>query len=161
MAVLGELGRYPLLTSALKHCIKYEWVLRSADTDSVVSKAIREMTDKPHLDTWYSRVQKIKSVLNVPNLKGCKDTVSIQLSKKLNSSFDRFWIDQINIEKIGSDGIDHNKLRFYKTLKGSFTQEPYILNILNKYGLPDTCKCGAKPGIGMWGIYQTCYPYCL
>ena len=132
LAVLGELGRYPLLTSALKHCLKYEWVLRSADTDSVVSKAIREMADKPHLDTWYSRVQKIKSVLNVPNLKGCKDTVSIQLSKKLNSSFDRFWINQINVEKIGSDGIDHNKLRFYKTLKGSFTQEPYISNILNK-----------------------------
>ena len=35
-------------------------------------------------------------------------------------------------EKIGIDGIDHNKLRFYKKLKGSFTQEPYITNILNK-----------------------------
>ena len=33
---------------------------------------------------------------------------------------------------MGNDGIDHNKLRFYKTLKGSFTQEPYITNIKNK-----------------------------
>ena len=35
-------------------------------------------------------------------------------------------------QKIGIDRIDHNTLRFYKTLKGSFTQEPYITNILNK-----------------------------
>ena len=28
--------------------------------------------------------------------------------------------------------MDHNKLRFYKTLKSSFTQEPYITDILNK-----------------------------
>ena len=35
-------------------------------------------------------------------------------------------------KKIGSDGLDHNKLRFYKTLKCSFTQEPYITNIHNK-----------------------------
>ena len=46
--------------------------------------------------------------------------------------FDRFWIDQISSEKIGNDGFDHNKLRFYKKLKSSFTQEPYITNILNK-----------------------------
>ena len=43
-----------------------------------------------------------------------------------------FWLDQINAPKLGSDGANHNKLRFYKTLKGSFTQEPYIKNILNK-----------------------------
>ena len=46
--------------------------------------------------------------------------------------FDRFWLDQINARKLGNDGLDHNKLRFYKTLKGSFTQEPYITNIQNK-----------------------------
>ena len=28
--------------------------------------------------------------------------------------------------------MDHNKLRFYKTLKSSFTPEPYITDILNK-----------------------------
>ena len=33
---------------------------------------------------------------------------------------------------MGADGIDHNKLRFYKTIKGSFTQKPYITNIHNK-----------------------------
>ena len=46
--------------------------------------------------------------------------------------FDRFWLDKICLTKIGNDGCDHNKLRFYKTLKSSFTQEPYITDILNK-----------------------------
>ena len=30
------------------------------------------------------------------------------------------------------DGLDHNKLRLYKTLKGSFRTEPYIENIRNR-----------------------------
>ena len=66
------------------------------------------------------------------NVHGSKDRVSKFLGKKLNSIFDRFWLDQINATKPDSNGVDHNKLRFYKTLKGSFTQEPYISNIKNK-----------------------------
>ena len=90
------------------------------------------MANKPNLDTWYSRVQTMKAVLGIPQLYGCFDSVGLQLNKKLRGLFDKFWIDMINVRKIGSDGIDHNKLRFYKTIKGSFTQEPYITNILNK-----------------------------
>ena len=132
LAALGELGRYPSFIPALKHCLKYEWVLHNGDEDSLISKALKEMVNKPHLDTWYSRVQDMRTVLSIPQLRGNKDSVGQQLNKKLNSLFDRFWIEQISSEKVGKDGIDHNKLRFYKTLKGSFTQEPYITNILNK-----------------------------
>ena len=71
-------------------------------------------------------------MLGIPQLYGSNDSIGHQINKKLCSLFDRFWIDQICREKVGTDGIDHNKLRFYKTLKGSFTQEPYITNILNK-----------------------------
>ena len=63
LAVIGELGRYPLLISSLKHCIKYEWQLNSMNQDSLVCKSVREMAIMPHLDTWYSRVQKIKNYL--------------------------------------------------------------------------------------------------
>ena len=132
LAALGELGRYPAIIPALKHCLKYEWVIRNGDKDSLISKAVEEMTKKPHLDTWYSRVQNIKSVLGIPQLYGCNDSVSLQLNRKLHSLFDRYWLDQVNTVKIGSDGLDHNKLRFYRTLKSSFTQEPYIANVLNK-----------------------------
>ena len=117
---------------ALRHCRKYEWVLHNGDKDSLISKTMKEMANKPYLDTWYSRIQKIKTVLGIPRLYGCSDSVSLQLNRRLHSLFDRFWIDQVDAVKTGSDGLDHNKLRFYKTLKSSFTQEPYISNILNK-----------------------------
>ena len=132
LAVIGELGRYPLLISSLKHCIKYEWQLNDMNQDSLVCKSVREMAIMPHLDTWYSRVQKMKTLLGIPRLHGNKDSVSLKISKRLNSAFDRFWIDEINTPKLGNDGLDHNKLRFYKTLKGSFTQEPYVTEIRNR-----------------------------
>ena len=40
--------------------------------------------------------------------------------KMIKSNFDRFYLDKINLIKRGSDGLDHNKLRFYKVLKGTF-----------------------------------------
>ena len=94
----------------------------------------------------------MKTLLGTPRLHGCKDSVSKQLNRKLNSVFDRYWLDQINTPKMGNDGVDHNKLRFYKTLKGSFTQEPYITNIQNKsqrvaYQIPGKCCAQLEVGI--------------
>ena len=132
LAALGELGRYPSLIPALKNCLKYEWGLLKNDNGSIISKAVKEMASKPYLDTWYSRVQNMKALLGISQLYGSIDTVGLQLNKRLHSLFDRFWLDQISTEKIGNDGLDHNKLRFYKKLKSSFTPEPYITNILNK-----------------------------
>ena len=54
------------------------------------------------------------------------------IDRNIKSKFDRFYLDEINKIKLGNDGQDHNKLRFYKTLKGSFQIEPYILNIRNR-----------------------------
>ena len=119
---IGEISPNDLLTQTLSNI----------DQRSIVSMAVREMATLPQLDTWYSRVQTIKTSLGITRLHGSKDSVNSLLGKKLNSVFDRFWLDQINVKKLDSDGVDHNKLRFYKTLKGSFTQEPYITNILNR-----------------------------
>ena len=57
------------------------------------------------------------------------EKAGILIDNILRSKFDRFYIDEINKVKIGTDGLDHNKLRFYKKLKGSFRIEPYINNI--------------------------------
>ena len=43
-----------------------------------------------------------------------------------------FWKKEINMAKVGDDGIDHNKLRMYRTLKSSFTIEPYIQQVNNR-----------------------------
>ena len=92
LAALGELGRYPSFIPALKHCL-------NGDKNSLISKTVQEMVNKPYLDTWYSRINNLKTVLNIPQLYGSNDSVGHQLNKKLCSLFDRFWIDQICSEK--------------------------------------------------------------
>ena len=87
--------------------------------------AVREMRARPDLDTWYSRVKSIKAVLDIKYIRGSKESVSKYFDKRLKSSFDRFWLDQVNQDKIDISGNDRNKLRFYKKLKGTFSPEPY------------------------------------
>jgi hypothetical protein len=72
LAALGELGRYPLLISSIKHCLKYEWHLGNVDQDSIVGRDVREMRAMPHLDNWLSSVQKMISVLGITQLFGSK-----------------------------------------------------------------------------------------
>ena len=132
LAVLGELGRYPMLIPALKNCLNYEWHLSRCDRSSVVSMAVREMKARPDLDTWYSRIKSMKGLLDIKTIRGSKECVGRFLDKRIKSCFDRFWLDQINQEKNDINGIDHNKLRFYKQLKGTFGLEPYIENVPNR-----------------------------
>ena len=63
LAVLGELGRYPLLVPALKLCLKYNYSIESSDKSSLIYKAFNEMKLSPDLDCWYSRVDSIKTLL--------------------------------------------------------------------------------------------------
>ena len=121
-----------MFVASLKHCLNYEWQLSQCGGDSVVSMAVREMKTRPELDTWFNRVQSIKRLLNVRNVYSKKEAASKYFDKCLKSSFDRFWLDQINYVKVDKDGNDHNKLRFYKTIKGSFSREPYVNNVANR-----------------------------
>jgi hypothetical protein len=79
-------------------------------------------------------VQQIKSLFNLANIPSyvSAGSVSTQIKGKLNSIFERFWLEQINQIKIGNDNNDHNKLRFYKTIKNCFKTEPYIDMINNR-----------------------------
>ena len=132
LAVLGELGRYPVFLPALKHCIKYEYQINRMDRSSLVYTAISEMRNNPQIDTWYTRVEKIKNMFCIQRFYCKPEKAGILIDKLLKSKFDRFYLDEINQVKIGNDGLDHNKLRLYKTLKGSFDVEPYITNIKNR-----------------------------
>ena len=132
LAVLGELGRYPILVPALKLCLKYQHNIDSLDSDTLLFRAMSDMTSCPNQDSWYSRVEKIKKLLNIKKSYGKIHIVGNKIDSSIKSKFDRFFLDQINLKKIGSDGLDHNKLRLYCTFKGSFKQEPYITNINNR-----------------------------
>ena len=134
LAVLGELNRYPLFIKALSQCVNYKFSLQSqVGSNSLVSSAIVEMKamSEQGLDCWLSRVDKIQNLLGIPNLLFRKNSGK-KISATLKSKFDKHWLDCVNQTKTGSDQRDHNKLRTYKTFKGSFTREPYIDLVRNR-----------------------------
>jgi hypothetical protein len=47
LAVLGEVGRYPVLLPALKLCIKYQHQIDNLDKNSLIYKAILDMKNNP------------------------------------------------------------------------------------------------------------------
>ena len=132
LAVLGELGRYPVLVPALKLCLKYQYQITKTDKNSLVFKALSEMRQNPQMNGWLTRVEQIKSLLKIPKLYGKSNKVGFVIEKNIKSKFDIFFLDKINQVKRGTDGLDHNKLRLYKQLKGSFKIEPYITNITHR-----------------------------
>ena len=137
-AVLGELGRFPLLLRALKHAIKYEWrISHESPHSSLISQAfgeMKQMSDRG-IDCWYSRILKLKNLFEIPEFGNFSksDTVGRKINSQLQNKFSYFW--KVNINKFKQsphDDLDHNKLRFYKTLKSSFSMKPYLSLVKNR-----------------------------
>ena len=135
LVMLGELGRYPLLIKSLVQTIKYKWSLLNSNhgCNTLVSEALSEM-DSLGTDNWLYRVNQIEKLFNLsihPRIKTA-DSIGKYVKKKIQSQFDLYWKDEISRKKLDENGIDHNKLRFYSTLKSSFTREPYINNAISR-----------------------------
>ena len=137
LAVLSELGRYPVFLNAVSAAISYEWHLRHrAPSDSLASLALSEMdslSDSGH-DSWLARVKSICKLLNIKTLHSqlSHDSVRGQLKQILRSKFEIFWKDELNDPKLGVDNKSHNKLRFYSQFKSCFKIENYVENVRNR-----------------------------
>ena len=128
LAMLGELGRYPLLMKSLAQMIKYKWsLMRRTNDGSLVSEAVLEMSGSNH-DNWLSRITKAEKLLNISitNLYLSPEGVGKYVKQRIKSCFDLFWKAEVSQGKVDENGLNHNKLDFYSTLKGSFSREPYI-----------------------------------
>ena len=84
-------------------------------------------------ESWLTRVDKIIKILNIsPNIFFSKASGK-KILKLLKSRFDIFFLEKINeVKQSDTDQLDHNKLRTYRTIKSSFTREPYIDLIRNR-----------------------------
>ena len=60
------------------------------------------------------------------------DAIGNLIKKQIRGKYEAFWLSKINDIKIGSDNLNHNKLRFYFTLKGCFKKESYIDLVPNR-----------------------------
>ena len=133
LATIGELGRYPLFTKALSQCLNYKTSLLTRPSTDLVARAISDMKSmsENNIDCWLTRVNKIERIINLPSIRSCKSSGKY-ISKIIRSKFDLYWLSKVNEVKLDSNGQNHNKLRTYSKLKGSFHCEPYITNVRNR-----------------------------
>ena len=136
LAVLGELGRYPIFIQSLAQCINYKLSLLSRKSSNIlIGHTLKEMESLKHKnsESWLTRVDKIIKILNIsPNIFFSKASGK-KILKLLKSRFDIFFLEKINeVKQSDTDQLDHNKLRTYRTIKSSFTREPYIDLIRNR-----------------------------
>ena len=132
LAVLGDLGRYPLYVPALQSCLSYRQSLSLKPSSSLVGLAMTEMAAMAGQgkDCWLSRVQSIERLVKVPNNGSGLNSKTI--GRHIRAKFTSFWLQQISAEKQGPDGLDHNKLRTYKQFKGFFGIEPFLGFVRNR-----------------------------
>ena len=136
LAVIGEIARYPFFLKALIQSLKYDWHLRNENSSSLVQSALYEMDTQAHQGNtnWSYIMDHIKKLLSIPKLHYSLPIKKVGklFTKYVHSHFESFYLQQINKQSIGEDGLDHNKLRFYKHFKGSFTREPYLNLTVNR-----------------------------
>ena len=133
LAVLGELGRYPLALRAMAHCLNYRQCLARKPRTSIVGLAMAEMSAMVDtgMDCWLSRVDKMRVLLDLPRITYGGNS-GRKTSRILERKFDVFWRGQVLATRPGPDGLQHNKLETYSGFKCHFGLEPYISLVRNR-----------------------------
>ena len=133
LAVLGDLGRYPLAVKAMAQTLSYKLSLASKPANTPIGLAMAEMRAMAlqGKDCWLSRTNKMSELLSLPKIHYSKFS-GRRILKIVQSRFDRYWLDQISSTRTGRDGAEHNKLITYSSLKGFYGKEPYVALVNNR-----------------------------
>ena len=93
-------------------------------------------------DCWLGRIDKIINLLQLQPFKPhmSPNTVGNICKEQLESKFQIYYLSEINKFKSNGDGQNHNKLRFYSSVKGCFQPEWYIDNIHNRNSRSELCR---------------------
>ena len=133
LAVLGDLGRYPLAVRSMAHCLNYRQCLASKPANSLLGRVVSEMTVMAQngQDCWLTRAKKMAELLQTPNVR-YSNTSGRVLLKHIQCKFQIFWRDEITSSRLGPDGEQHNKLLTYSSFKSHFSTEPFITMVRNR-----------------------------
>ena len=71
LAVLGDLGRYPLAIKAMALTLNYRLCLASKPSNSLVGLAMSEMAvmASKGIDCWLTRTEKMSRLLKIPDIR--------------------------------------------------------------------------------------------
>ena len=133
LAVLGDLGRYPLAVRSMAQCLNYRQCLASKPANSLLGRVVSEMSVMAQngQDCWLTRANKMAELLQTPNVKYSISS-GRYLLKHIQCKFQIFWRDEITSSRVGPDGEQHNKLLTYSSFKSHFATEPFITMVRNR-----------------------------
>ena len=135
VAVMGELGRYPLYINILLTVAKYYQRLTVAKSDELISSAFQESHKlyKNKKSSWVSSVYFLLHQIGIDtNVINNDDLIQI-LKNKLVHRYKKRWTDVI----LDSANNRTGKLRTYALFKTYMCQEKYLLVLKNQ----DIRKC--------------------
>ena len=129
MAVMAELGRYPVFIHAVTRMIKYYCRIKNMGKNTLISDALyeREQRSKSGVTTWTKSVQNIIDCLGLNIQQLCQDMAGSEYKKKqvgkqirtlLDSRYTEYWNRQM--------GKQHGKLDTYAKIKDKFGYEEYL-----------------------------------
>ena len=133
LAVLGDLGRFPMAIRAMAHTLNYRLCLTNKPATSLIGNAITEMKAMSlnGTDCWINRTDKMSKLLGIPDFR-YNESSGRKILKHVQSNFERFWLDEIKSSRVDKDGVEHNKLHTYSSFKCHFGIEPYVSLVRNR-----------------------------
>ena len=130
LAVLGELGRYPLFVDAILKTLNY-WLSLQArrNTKSLINDCLKvsETLHERGTKSWITGIHNILSIFDENYTGHLPSKINISnIKSNIKDEFKKFWKKQIT-SLHGKNG--GNKLRTYSKFKGQFSQESYVTQI--------------------------------
>ena len=130
MAVLEELGRYPIFIDIVIKTLNYWSNLQVRRNTKPLLYECLLASEKLHMNgtkSWLTSIHKILSIFDENNTGNLKHQINITgIKKRLQTFFEAFWTISIS-NQVGKRG--NNKLRTYCKFKCYFSAENYINQI--------------------------------
>ena len=120
VAVLGELGRYPLLIEVFFTVIKYlNRKIKTEDTLLLEAFNASKSFHRQNKYSWYSNVNNLLKFLNIDikMLETNKSELKRHIYRKLKLKYDNLWRSEINYTR--ENNKFGNKLRTYCSFKNN------------------------------------------
>ena len=132
IAVLGELGRYPLLFEVILNIFRYfEYLLKSEDVLLSEALKVSKSLKSLNINSWYGSIESLMQYINidVKKVKNMKIDLKSLIYSKLKQKYNFVWRSEIYDDRKNKQG--GNKLRTYRLFKDNISLEKYLL-ILNE-----------------------------
>ena len=133
LAVLGEVGEFPIALNGLVRMIKFWHRLNNMEDGCLTKKALNVIeSSQCDISNWLSTVKlsiKAMSLDNIFSSPSCYSSAYVErmFNAKIRESFIQYWNSELNIAEVNS--IRNSKLRTYKIFKSKFAMEDYLINI--------------------------------